>query len=216
MRLTRAFSLPLVLAILIPTSTRAQQSQTSAVASAPAPAVRDVETERPDHRWSLELFAGLDLPTGDLGLLPLNPGPGFEASVGYRFHEHLWVYAGWGWHQFTTDEAEADIDLEQTGYTFGARFEHPFRDDGTAAFRIFGGGTWEHVELEDADGQIRADSGHGLGFDVGAGLALPIGRDWRLLPGVRFRSLPVELSPEGGSKADLTYVAIEVGAAYRF
>lgn len=51
---------------------------------------------------------------------------------------------------------------------------------------------------------------------MGAVVALPIGRDWRLLPGVRFRSLPVELSPEGGSKADLTYLAIEAGAAYRF
>lgn len=216
MRLSLALPGALALAFLIPTAARAQHSQTPVLTTATPPAVRDVEAERPDHRWSLELLGGLDLPTGDLGLLPLNSGPGLEFSAAYRFHEHLWVYAGWGWHRFTTDEAEADIDLEQSGYAFGGRFEHPFRDDGVAAFRIFAAGTWEHVELEDAEGQVRADSGHGLGFDVGAGVALPIGSDWRLLPGVRFRSLPVELSPEGGSKADLTYLAVEVGVAYRF
>lgn len=212
MRLSLTLPGALVLATLQPASSWAQQPLEFASPSA----VRDVEAERPDHRWSLELLGGLDLPTGDLGLLPLNAGPGLEISAAYRFHEHLWVYAGWGWHRFTTDETEADIDLEQTGYAFGGRYEHPFRDDGIAAFRIFAAGTWEHVELEDAEGQVRADSGHGLGFDVGAGVALPIGRDWRVLPGVRFRSLPVELSPEGGSKADLTYLAVEVGVAYRF
>lgn len=175
-----------------------------------------MESERPDPRWSLELLGGLYLPTGDLGLLSLSAGPGFEVSTAYRFHQHLWVHSGWGWHRFTTDEEAADIDLEQTGYTFGGRYERPFRDDGITAFRIFAAGIWEHVPLEDSDGQVRADSGFGLGVDVGAGIALAIGKDRRLLPGVRFRSLPVELSPEGGSKADLTYLAVEVGAAYRF
>ncbi len=216
MRLSRAFFTFFVVAILVPEHGHTQQSTDPLLTAPAATAFRDVEAERPDHRWSLELLGGLNLPTGDLGLLPLDPGPGFEASAAYRFHERLWVYAGWGWHRYTTDESEADIDLEQTGYTFGGRFEHPFRDDGLAAFRIFAAGTWEHVELEDAEGRVRADSGHGLGFDVGAGVAVPIGRDWRLLPGLRFRTLPVELSPEGGRKADLTYLAIEVGAAYRF
>jgi hypothetical protein len=106
----------------------------------------------------------------------LSVGVGFGATLAYRLQPHLSAYGGWDWLHFQADQSfiGSDMDFEETGYTLGLRFEHPFRGDAGPSFRIEGGGTYKHVEVENPPGDIIADSGHELGFEAGGGVVIPI------------------------------------------
>ncbi len=73
---------------------------------------------------------GAALPTQALAGIDLEPGPILGATIAYKLQPHLHVYAGWDWAHFAADKrvAGADRDYEETGYTLGLRFEHPFRE----------------------------------------------------------------------------------------
>ena len=65
------------------------------------------------------------------------------------------------------------------------RFEHPFsgKTGSGPALRLRAGGTHNQIEVEDADGDSVADSGHGLGREAGAGVTFAIGESLRSRPG---------------------------------
>jgi opacity protein-like surface antigen len=174
---------------------------------------------RAQQRWAVEFRANGALPTQDIGADELNNGIGLEGTVRYNIFPHLAIYAGWDWIHFGTESlAGADADVEETGYAFGARFEHPFKGEtGTPAWWLRVGGTWDHVEIEDDAGDIIADSGHGLGWEVGAGLSLAVKEAWTFTPGLRYRSLSHDIrSPAFTSEVDLRYITFEIGVAFAF
>jgi hypothetical protein len=171
---------------------------------------------RAQERWSFELRVHGAQPTADLGSTELNTGFGFEGNVGYRFLPHLSAYAGWDWTRFTADQSVAgdDSDFEETGYVFGLRWEHPFGSetgDGPAGW-VRAGGTYNHIEVEDTNGELVADTGHGLGWEAAAGVSLAAGSNWRITPAVRYRALSRTLELDAVSEeVDLRYVTLEVG-----
>jgi opacity protein-like surface antigen len=170
--------------------------------------------------WSFELRVNGDVPTQDIGADELGTGLGFEGTLGYRFLPHLGAYAGWDWIHFNPEAsfAGADMDFEETGYVFGLRFEHPFRGEtGGPAWWVRAGGTVDHIEIEDQNGGIIADSGHGLGWEAGAGVAIEVLSGWSFTPGVRYRSLSRDIDVGSvTTPVDLRYVAFELGFARRF
>lgn len=96
---------------------------------------------------------------------------------------------------------------------FGLRFDHPFRGEwgNGPSYRLRAGVTLNHIELEDADGEAIDDSGHGAGFEVGAGVMLPLGDRFRFGPEVRYRSLGRELDVgTGATDVDLNYFAFDL------
>lgn len=171
--------------------------------------------------FTLDVRGAAVVPTSDLVDADLKTGLGFGATIAYRVMPHLHLYGGWDWSHFTnTGESsfEADLDFEETGYTFGLRFEHPFGVASRANYRLEAGGTYKHIELEDNDGEIIADTEHGLGYEAGAGVLLPLGRGpWRLAATVRYRSLTrdftvIDVNREG----KLQYLGLEFGVARKF
>jgi hypothetical protein len=172
------------------------------------------------QRWSVELRTGVGFPTQSLGGTDLQMGFGGEATMAYRLIPHVSAYAGWDWIHFSADRSFAgpDVDFEETGYAFGLRFEHPFRGESSgASYRIRAGGTYNHIEIENSAGELAADSGHGLGWEIGTGVVLAFGNAWRFTPGIRYRSLGRELVLGGvATDVDLTYAALEMGLARHF
>ena len=169
-------------------------------------------------RLSWEVRSGIAFATQDLGDADLGTGFGFEGTLAYRFMPHLAGYAGWGWHRFSADQSFAgtNADFEETGYTFGLQFVHPLGKLPLDYF-VRGGGIFNHIETENGEGNITADSGHGLGWQVETGLAIPLGNHWQLMPGVRYRSLSRDIEIGTVSTAvDLTYLTVGVGISRSF
>lgn len=171
-------------------------------------------------KWSAELRPNINFATKDLGDAELKIGFGFEAAIGYRFMPHLGAYVGWGWNQFKSDNSSfagtGDTDFEETGYTFGLQFIHPINDS-SISYLIRAGGIYNHIEVENSAGDITADSGHGLGFELGAGLNVDLGSNWNLRPQVGYRALSRDIEiGNTTTDVDLNYISFGVGIAKVF
>lgn len=193
----------------------------AAVLLAPAAAVAQ------SSPFSLEIGAGVAIPVQDFGNADPGTGFGFGANARYRFMPHLSAYAGWEWHKFSADLPPAELDVNETGYTLGARVDHPFGSERAAgeaapAWWVRAGLTLAHFEAEDeaADDTEDDDVGEtdlGLGWEVGAGISWPITSRIAVAPGLRFRQLRREidmgLEPQ---EATLSYITAGVGVVIGF
>lgn len=171
-----------------------------------------------ESRFSYELNVGPSLATQDLGGTDLNIGAGFEALFHYRLQQHFEAYAGWGWNRFGSDEPfqQVEADFEETGYVFGLKFSHPIQDS-PLSWSVRGGGLYNHLEIENSDGEIVWDSGHGLGFHAGAGLEISIAEKWSLSPTILYHSLSRSVDvDENNVSLDLSYISARVGIVRAF
>jgi len=173
-------------------------------------------------RLSLHINSGAAFATQKLGDADLSTGFGFEGTVAYRFMPHLATYAGWSWNQFSADQsfAGANVHFEDSGLVFGLLFIHPLAGS-KFSYLIQAGGIYNQIKAENDDDEIKADiiakSTHGLGWQIGAGLVIPIGERWNLMTSVRYRSLSREIEVADVKTAvDLNYVSAGVGLSWSF
>ena len=76
---------------------------------------------------------------------------------------------------------------------------------------------YNHIETENAEGDIVNDSKHGFGYQLAAGINIDLGRNWSLTPGLRFNSLSRNTTYEGISKQlDYQYMSARIGIAKKF
>lgn len=167
-------------------------------------------------KWNVAFRAGLNVPTKDLGVTKLKTGFGFDGAVGYRFLPHLFVNAGWGWNRFGSENA-GNNDYEVTGYCLGLQFMHPIGSS-NLQYIVGAGAIYNHIEVENSDGDIIGDTGHGWGWQAEAGLGIPFGKRTRLIPSIRYQSLSRELKigNAAGSDVDLNYFSVGLGFSWSF
>jgi hypothetical protein len=169
-------------------------------------------------KWNLELRPGFNYATKDISDADLGVGFGSELTIAYRFMPHLAAYAGWSYNNFAVDQsfAGADASFEETGYTFGLQFIHPIGES-NISYLVRAGGTYNHIEIENNDGDITIDSGHGLGWQAEAGLVIPLSEKFSLLPSLRYRSLSRDIDIENVSTpVQLSYFSVGVGLSWSF
>lgn len=170
------------------------------------------------NRFAVELRVGASFATQELSDADLSTGFGFEGIFDYKFSPYLGAYTGWGWNHFSADEsfAETNIDFEETGYLLGLQFTHAIADSALYIY-VRAGGIYNHIELENDNGDLVADSGHGPGWQAAAGLIVPLGSKWQLKPGVKFQALSREIEiGEETTPVNLTYFSAGVGIARIF
>ena len=169
-------------------------------------------------RFSLHFRPGVSFTVKDPGEADLETGFGFEGSMAYRFMPHLSVYAGWGWNRFKANDSFAgdQMDFEETGYSFGLQFVHPFFKLPFDYF-VRAGLVTKHIELEDPDGNILSDSGHDPGFQAEAGFSFKISERMYLIPGIKYQALATEIPYElVNYPFDLNYLSLGVRLALTF
>lgn len=183
-----------------------------AVSMAGLASVADAQT-----RWAVELRGGATQATETFTTTDLRTGGGFEGTIGVRVAPGTSIYGGWDWQhrRAGTPLLGRTTDVEDTGYVLGARIEPDIASPVRPWIR--GGALYNHVEIEDESGSRFADSTHTWGWEVGGGLALPVGTSWSITPGLRYRrfSLDVRVGTHV-EPATLAHVAYEVGIARRF
>jgi opacity protein-like surface antigen len=171
-----------------------------------------------EKRFGFELGSGASFATSQLAGTSLKTGFGFEGIFHYRFMPHAGIYGGWGWNKLAANNsfAGSDVCFEETGYVLGLQFKHPVGSM-PLSYYLRAGGLYNHIEVENADGDIIGDTGHGFGFQLAAGIDYSLGKNWSLTPGVKFNSLSRDLEMGGTTtKLNLNYVSVRVGILKRF
>ncbi len=178
-----------------------------------------VPTAAAQQRTTLDLRAAVVSPITDFADADLSMGLGLGGTVAFRLQPHLHLYGGWDWVRFHSDASFAgtDLDFEETGYTLGLRFQHELPWNERMSGRVEVGALYKHIEIEDADGARISDSGHALGFELGAGLSMVFGEKWNVVPLVRLRSHAPSFTI-GATTTDATmrYLGVELGFSRRF
>ena len=193
---TKVF-LSIVLVILISATTLAQENE---------------------KRFGVELNGDVSFVSSDLAGASLNTGLGFEAILQYRFMPFTSVYGGWGYSHFSANEsfAGSDVDFEQTGYILGLQFKHPIGNSPVSYF-LRAGALYCHIETENNNGNIISDTGHGVGWQAAAGIEVALGKNWSLVPGLKYNWLSGETDFENATyQLDHRYVSAQIGIIKRF
>lgn len=187
----------------------------------------------------VELRVRAAFPTGDFGEEgsegeQVTTGWGATLAGMYHVTPMFSVYAGYSHTRFGTDlgtlgdaleEAGFDedgVDISDAGFDAGVRATFPALAGG--AF-VRGGLVYRRVglelsdELEDAlEGVLDPDdfdSELSLGWQLGAGLLLPLGPRLSASLGAAYTSYEPQYEDEGTSAEDLTYASVEVGLEFR-
>jgi len=171
-----------------------------------------------NNRFAFEVSAGPSMATHE----PVNAifvnGLGFDGILHYRVKNHLGVYAGWGWNQFNmrTSFAGDDMDFEETGYIFGLQYKRPFALHNSSWF-LRAGGLYNHIEIENENGEIMQDTGHGLGFQFTLGFEVPLGSSWSISPVVKYNNLSRDVLVEGDPEGmNFNYLSMRIGILKKF
>jgi hypothetical protein len=168
--------------------------------------------------WSLSLRSGANFTTTKLGDSDLKTGYGIEGTIAYKFLPNLAIYTGWGWNKFNTDRlfTLSNINIVETGYRAGLQITAPI---GTSNWKylISGGGVYNHLEVENSEGTMTDDSGHGYGWEAEAGIVIPLGNSFSLTPTARYHSLTRDLKNGNlPTEVNLKYVSAGLGLAFLF
>lgn len=171
-----------------------------------------------EKRFGFELSTGASVATQKLGGAELNPGFGVEGIFHYRFLPHTGVYGGWGLNKHTaeTSFAGTDFHFEETGYVLGLQYKNTFGDS-PLGYYFRAGGLYNHIEVENPDGDATHDSKHGLGWQLAGGLDVALGNNWSLTPGLKFNYLNREVENNGVDiPLEMRYVQVRFGIVKRF
>jgi len=171
-----------------------------------------------ERRFGFELSSGLSVATNKLSDAKLKPGMGFEGVFHYSFIPCIGIYAGWGWNRFSSESSFAgeNADFEETGYVAGLQFKQN-SDDSPVSLYLRGGMLYNHIEIENREGDIINDSKHGYGWQVAGGVDIKLSEKWSLTPGVKFNSLSRNIYFENVARElNHNYLSFRIGILKRF
>lgn len=180
----------------------------------------------PAHGQSTSMFGvegrlGMTAPVG-----PWNEDNSLNYGMSAGLNGQAWItpsiglYAGWDWNRFTIDRPDLDHTVTATAVDTGFRggVINPYRIRGSRLGTpyIFAGGMLNRTSYHLSDGRESRgiSSNNGLGYEVGAGLSVPIGRASALTPSIRYRTHQAVFGPpgqQGINETTVSYIMLDVG-----
>src|ERR1039458_1357501 len=93
------------------------------------------------QRLTVDVRGAVVTPVHKLADANLSNGVGVGATIAWRLLPYMHLYGGWDWTHFGASKSfvGTDGDIDETGYTFGLRFEHPFGATSRTLYRLQGG-----------------------------------------------------------------------------
>jgi opacity protein-like surface antigen len=161
---------------------------------------------------SFEVRGDAAIPTGDFKD-GIENGLGFTASAALQLVPGFGVYGSYGRTEFSIDGAD-DSDVLDQGFGAGLTAALGGGLAGRATPYIGAGLLFHELEVNDQEvGDAQ------MGFEVGAGIAFPLGRSVRITPAVGYRQYKVENTTLGGVLDDdfnVSYLTAGVGLNIAF
>ncbi len=190
--------------------------------------------------FSLEVRGRAAIPTGDFGEeedgIGVKTGWGGTVEGHYQATPLLGVYAGYSYTRFPTDLGEleelledASVDITDAGFDAGARITLPLLNGG--AF-VRGGLVYHRAAVdlseelqeffeavEPAFNEDDLESDWSLGYQLGAGVLVPLGQRLSASVGAAYTRYEPEFedssTTEVSSDGALSYASVEVGLRIR-
>lgn len=165
-------------------------------------------------KWKIAFRPGIDFSTGELSDTQHGIGYGLEATMSYRFQEHLSAFAGWSFNSFPARQslAGSNGEFDESGYNFGFQFIYPITEVSKFSYVVGIGGIYNHIEIENYERETIANSGYGFGWQVETGFSYEIINKFCIMPTVRYRSLSREVIIEN-NKIPINLKYVSIGAA---
>jgi opacity protein-like surface antigen len=194
--------------------------------------------------FSLEVRGRAAFPTGDFG--EEQDGAGIETGWGgniegiFQATPVLGVYAGYGYTRFPTDlgqielitDEDVSVDVTDKGLDAGVRATLPLTLGNGGGVFVRGGVVYHQlgVELSDDLEELLEELGEGLfdpdelesewslGWQLGAGVLVPLGRRLSATVGATYTRYEPQFEEQGGvtiEADDVTYFSAEVGLQIR-
>lgn len=146
-------------------------------------------------RFGIEINAGPSLATRNF-VNGLKHGYGFDRAFHLRVLPRTGIYGGWGynWFSISTGSSVTDRDYEETGYVLGLQYKRQI-DGYASSWFLRGGAIYNHIEVENNNGDIIGDTDHGFGFQLAAGIDSGLGKSWSLTPVIKYNNLSGHFLP---------------------
>ena len=166
-----------------------------------------------------ELRGGAWIPNGDLaGAQGFEGAPSAAASFGVHFvlRSGLISYVvGFSEHRFGCAQARCgeDVDFVSTAWDLGVRVN--FRDAGIVPWMSLGASAALFDARVDTGGVVVGEgSDRGWGYELGAGVLVPVGGPFALNPGVRYGRSDAAFESRG--TLETRYIIVDVGLVLAF
>lgn len=172
---------------------------------------------------AVEARGGVTLPVADFGD-GASTGWSLGGTVHWQATRVLGVYAGYehasfGVDSLGADDAGLDASVADDGFRTGVRVSLPLALARNVTPFVEGGLLINRTRISVTDGTsaVSIHSEWGPGFEVGAGVAIPLTPRITLTPGARFREHRGEFNNDNSDLAGTVtadYVAIDLGVSF--
>jgi len=174
--------------------------------------------------FSVEARGGLafpttDFPTGNGGVGEAENGVGFGVNATFSFLPGIAVYGGWDRVTFGAGDnvgGGSESEFVDQGFAVGGKLSLPLGLLVGVSPWVKGGALIRTLDLQGDDGvSLFADdeSGRSTGFEVGAGVDIPLGLVLSFTPGVTYRTYKPDFG--GTSDNSVSYVDVSLGLRAR-
>jgi opacity protein-like surface antigen len=164
---------------------------------------------------AVEGRAGVGFPTGDFGDNDdIGTGFGFGGDVVLRVLPLVNIYGGWEYYSFDGKGESDGSRITDSGARAGAQLSIPVGPvTGVSPF-VSAGVLYNRATAEASEGSasLKFTSDWKLGYEVGAGVAVPVAPAVSVIPAVRYRAHDVEFGDLEAVSGNISYLTLEIGA----
>lgn len=174
--------------------------------------------QAPTTPLSIEIRGGAALPMGDLsednGDATAETGYTFGLNANFQATPVIGIYAGWSRSSYGIEDVE-DVSIRDQGFSGGIKAS--FAGSMPVTPFLKGGVLFHELSISGDDGETEAEisSDNALGFEIGGGVAIPLGQRVSVTPGITYSKFNTSEDDELFADVNVGGLRLDVGLNFR-